>query len=222
MTYSKIALGVATLALAASAHADVAVTLDAGTTGIGAHLVVPMETYLNGRFGFNYLDHDRTDTAGNLEYAFKTKLQTYDILFDWYPMSPQFHLTAGLVYNNNQVRATAKPNGSGTYTINGTTYSASDFGTLAADIDYHKAAPYLGVGWGNALTPGRKWNLKIDIGAFLQGKPSTNLVALGCTTSTTICNKLTADTKAENVKLAEEFNSYRAYPVVRLSASYAF
>jgi hypothetical protein len=222
MTYSKIAVALAGLVLAASAQADVAVSVGAGTTGVGVHLVVPMETYLNGRFGINYLDHDRTDNAGNLEYNFKTTLQTYDILFDWYPLSPQFHVTAGLVYNNNQVRANARPNASGTYTINGTTYSSTDFTSLAADIEYHKAAPYLGVGWGNALTANRKWNLKLDVGAFIQGKPQTNLVALGCTTSTAICNKLTADTKAENAKLADDFNSYRAYPVVRLSASYAF
>jgi hypothetical protein len=222
MTYSKIAVAVAGLVLAASAQADVAVSLDAGTTGIGAHLVVPMETYLNGRFGVNYLNHRRDDRAGNLDYSFKTKLQTYDILFDWYPLSPMFHLTGGVVYNNNQVRATAKPNASGTYTINGTTYNASDFGSLAADVDYHKAAPYFGVGWGNALTAGRKLNFKIDVGAFIQGKPQTNLVALGCTTSTAVCSKLTSDTRAENAKLTEEFNSYRAYPVVRVSASYAF
>ena len=222
MKYSKSALVLAGLVLSPFAHADVAITLDAGSTGVGMHLVVPMETYLNGRFGANYLKHNRDERAGNLEYAFKTKLQTYDILFDWYPISPMFHLTGGIVYNNNQVRAVAKPNASGTFTINGTTYSSSDFTSLAADVDYHKAAPYLGVGWGNALSQGRRWNLKVDVGAFFQGKPQTNLVALGCTTSPTVCNKLTTDTRAENLKLTDEFNSYRAYPVVRISGSYAF
>jgi len=222
MKHLKFALAAAGLALATSAHADVAITLDAGTTGAGMHLVVPMETYLNGRFGANYLKHKRDERAGSIDYTFKTTLQTYDILFDWYPMSPMFHLTGGVVYNNNEVRAIAHPNASGAFTINGTTYSSTDITGVVADVDYHKAAPYLGVGWGNALTQGRRWNLKVDVGAFFQGKPQTNLIPLGCTGTAAFCGKLAADARAENIKLTEEFNSYRAYPVVRVSASYSF
>jgi hypothetical protein len=154
-------LAAAALLAAGAANAQVGVTADLGSTGVGFHVVVPMETYLNGRFGANYFRHDFDKTSDGVDYDIKGKLQTFDVLFDWYlTEGSSFHLTGGLVYNGNKFNAKAKPNGLGGFTLNGHAYSATDVGLLTGRIDYRKAAPYLGIGW-----PARRTGPRMSISA---------------------------------------------------------
>jgi hypothetical protein len=207
----------------AAAQADVGVTADLGTTGAGVHLVVPMETYLNGRFGINYLKHDFNKTSGTINYDVKGKLQTFDALFDWYLREGStFHLTGGVVYNGSKFDAKANPNALGKFTIHGMEYNAADVGLLTGRIDFRKASPYLGFGWGNALAPAKQWNVNADIGAFYQGAPNVKLVSIGCTTSNLVCNTVATDVAAERARLAADASTFKFYPVLRASVSYRF
>ena len=223
MFKKHIALAVAALLVSAAAGAQVGVTADLGSTGAGFHLVVPMETYLNGRFGVNAFHHDFNRTTNGVDYDIKGKLQTFDILFDWYLREgSSFHLTGGLVYNGNKFDATANPNQLGKFTLNGNTYSAADVGILSGRIEYRKAAPYLGIGWGNALAPARKWNVSADLGMFYQGKPNVQLASIGCTVSNAVCGALAKDVAAERVRLQDDADELKVYPVVRVSLGYRF
>jgi hypothetical protein len=225
LKYSALACA---LLLTGAAQAQVGITADLGSTGAGFHLVVPMETYLNGRFGVNGFHHDFDKTSNGVDYAIKGKLQTIDLLFDWYLRegSP-FHLTAGLVYNGNRFDATAKGSQLGKFTLNGTTYTAADVGILSGRIDYRKAAPYLGIGWGNALSSNGhrgagRWSFNTDLGAFFQGKPNVNLASTGCTTSKQVCDALVKDVAAERLRLADDMDGLKVYPVLRASLNYRF
>ncbi|MGI4721294.1 MAG: hypothetical protein ACRYGO_18670 [Janthinobacterium lividum] len=213
------------LAAGASAHAEIgaAVTADIGTTGAGFHLVVPMETYLNGRFGANYFQHDFDKRSGQVDYKVDGKLRTVDMLFDWY-IIPQsnFRLTGGIVYNGSRLTAVGKPGANGRFTFNGNTYTTADVGTLNGEVTFRRAAPYLGIGWGNALSPNKRWNVSTDIGVFQQGKARVNLVSLGCVTSNAVCNKLAGDVAVEEARLAEDASDFKLYPVLRASVSYSF
>jgi hypothetical protein len=216
------------LLMAAHAQADVAVTADLGTTGAGAHLVVPMETYLNGRFGVSYLKHDFNKSSGGINYDLKGKLQTVDILFDWYLReSSSFRLTGGLVYNGSAFDAKANADSLGKFKINGMEYSAADVGVLSGRVDFRKAAPYFGIGWGNALMSSKpqgagRWHLNADLGAFYQGRPNVKLASVGCTTSSLVCNTLVTDVAAERARLASDASSFRFFPVLRASLTYRF
>jgi hypothetical protein len=213
------------LLLAGAAQAQVGITADLGTTGAGFHLVVPMKSNLNGRFGANFLHHDFNKTSNQVDYAIKGKLQTFDVLFDWYVRegSP-FHLTGGLVYNGNRFDATATANQLGKFTLNGSTYTPADVGILSGRIDYRKAAPYLGIGWGNALAATTKahWSFNADLGAFFQGSPNVALASVGCTASATICDALAKDVAAERLRLKDDIDSFKVYPVLRASLNYRF
>lgn len=211
------------LLAAATAHADMAVTADLGTTGAGAHLVVPMETYLNGRFGVNYFNHDFNKRSGLVDYQMKGKLQTVDILFDWYVLdNSRFHLTGGVIYNGSSFDAVARPDAQGRYAINNEVYSGTDIGVLQGRIKFRKAAPYLGIGWGNPLDAGSRWQFNGDLGVFYQGNPDVHLVGLGCTTSKSVCSTLTNDVAAERLRLQDDLSKYKFYPVLRASVSYRF
>jgi hypothetical protein len=223
LKHTVLALAAGLLA-AASAQAQVGITADLGTTGAGAHLVVPMESNLNGRFGLNYFKHDFSRTSGSVNYDLKGKLQTVDVLFDWYVRdNSQFRLTGGLVYNGSKFDAFANPDGQGQFSLNGKTYTAADVGVLKGRVDFRKAAPYIGIGWGNALKQGgSRWQFSGDLGAFYQGKPNVNLVSIGCTTSNTVCKALAADVAAERASFEEDASSFKLYPVLRASLSYRF
>jgi hypothetical protein len=220
LKYSALA---SALLLTGAAQAQVGITADLGSTGAGFHLVVPMETYLNGRFGVNGFQHDFDRTTNGVDYAIKGKLQTIDVLFDWYLRegSP-FHVTGGLVYNGNRFDATAKGSQLGNFTLNGTTYTAADVGILSGRIDYRKAAPYLGIGWGNALSANGHWSFNTDLGAFFQGKPNVKLGSTGCTTSAAVCDALANDVAAERLRLADDVDALKVYPVLRASLNYRF
>jgi len=216
------AFGLAGLFAAGSACADVGVTADLGTTGFGAHISAPVQPALNARFGVNALHYSYDDSADGLDYDYKMKLQTVDALLDWFPSGGVFRLTAGLVYNGSKIDARAKPTAAGTYTINGTPYSTAAVGALNGKIDFRKFAPYLGLGWGNAVAKDKGWGFSADLGVLLQGRPRTSLTNTDCRLGVAQCDQLAADLAAETASLKEDTDSFRAYPVVRVGVSYKF
>jgi hypothetical protein len=211
------------LLLSAAAHADAGVSAELGSTGAGLHLVVPVQPGLNARLGANYLKHSLTQTSGSVDYDLKGKLQTADLLLDWYlRAASSFHLSAGLVYNGSSFDARARPNGAGQYTLNGSQYSASEVGILTGKVDFRKAAPYLGIGWGNALATTSHWNFSVDLGAFYQGKPNVSLASSGCTGADVVCSAIAQDVAAERARLQDDANAYKVYPVLRAGLAYRF
>jgi len=225
MSPKHIVIALATTFAAASAQAEIgmAVTADLGTTGAGFHIVLPMESTLNGRFGINYLQHDFDKRSGGVQYDAKAKLQTFDVLFDWYVLANSaFRLTGGVLYNGNEVTGRARADDDGLYRINGRRYTVADVGNLDADIDFQKAAPYIGIGWGNALTPNKRWNFNADLGAFYQGRAHVNLISRGCNTNQVTCLVLASDVNAEERRLTEELSDHKFFPVLRASVSYSF
>jgi len=223
MFLKQIALAATALLASTAAWAQVGVTADLGSTGAGFHLVVPMESDLNGRFGINYFKHDFSKSSSGIDYDVKGKLQSFDLLFDWYALGGnKFHLTGGLVYNGNRFDAVGKANALGQFKLNNNSYTAADVGVLSGHIDYRKAAPYLGIGWGNALAQSSRWNLNADLGAFYQGNANVKLTSIGCTTSQTVCQTLASDVAAVRESFGEDLNKFKVYPVLRASLSYRF
>ena len=221
---TRIPFSIAACLLASgAAQAQVGATLDLGSTGVGAHLVMPIAANLNGRLGMNYFKHDFTQRSGQVEYELDGKLQTVDALLDWYPRAGQkFRVTGGVVYNGSRFDAVAEPGGPGGFTLNGTRYSAADVGILVGKVDFRKAAPYLGIGWGNVLTTERGWSFGGDLGAFYQGKAKVHLRSEKCGLLSALCQRLAQDVAAEQARLAGDVSDNKVYPVIRASLSYRF
>jgi hypothetical protein len=208
---------------AGTAGAQVGITADAGSTGIGAHVVVPLAGTVDARFGANTFKHDFDKTSGLVDYDIKGKLQTVDALVDWHVIAgSSFRLTGGVVYNGNKFDARGKPNGAGTFTLNGHTYSAADVGILTGRIDFRKTAPYLGIGWGNELDTSARWTAGIDLGAFYQGKANVDLQSVNCAALTAACTALARDVALQRLRLADDMSDYLIYPVVRVAVGYRF
>lgn len=205
-----------------AAQAQVAASGDIGTTGLGLHASLPLQANLNARIGVNYLNHSYSTSTNSVNYDFKLKLRTLDALLDWFPMGGAFRVSGGIVYDGNKIDAVGKSNNNGTYTVNGNTYTAANAGTINGRIDFRKAAPYLGIGWGNALAHDKGWGFSSDIGVLFQGAPTTSLANSGCTLPSSQCAQLKTDVAAENARLNDKVNSFKAYPVLRAGVSYKF
>ena len=212
------------LLLASAAQAQVAVTADFGTTGFGAHLVAPLASTVNGRVGLNGGNFTISGSEGAVDYDIDARLRSVDFLIDWYVRdNSSFHLSAGLVYDGSKFDAKGKPNNGGGYTINGVNYRSADVGTLDGSLVYRKAAPYIGIGWGNAVKAAPGWNFTSDLGGFFRAKGEARLVSTGCTASTVACQALARDVALEQASFASQISDVpRIYPVLRVALSYRF
>lgn len=218
-----ICLGLAAALLSAQAQAQLAVTADLGTSGIGAHLVVPVTAQLHARFGAGVLRHTFDSSSKAIDYSVDGKLRSADALLDWFPLAGrQFRISAGVVYDGNRFDVTGKPS-AGQYLLNGVSYSAAAVGILEGAIDYSKLVPYLGIGFGNAITTSRGWGFGGDLGAYYQGKGKARLNSVGCSAGVAVCQAIASHVAVEEARLAEQLNDVpKVYPVLRASLSYRF
>ena len=201
--------------------AEIATTVDLGTTGLGLHLSTPLTTQLNARVGLNYANYSSDGHTSDVQYDFKLKLATADALLDYHPFAGAFRVTGGLVFNGNSIDVNARPNANGSYTINGRSYAAASVGQMKGEVEFRKTAPYLGIGWGNAVQAAG-WGFGVDLGVAFQGAPKTSLVNTGCASLAAVCTQIANDVAAENAKLADEVKDLKIYPVIRVGLSYRF
>lgn len=192
--------------------------LKAGTLGAGIEGTIGITKTINTRLGVNYFSYDTDETESNVDYEFDIELKTFSWLFDWHPGGGGFRITAGAFYNGNEFEAVGKPR-SGSYTIDDTTYPAAQVGTLKGEIDFDNFAPYVGIGYGNALSKDRKWNFVFDLGVMYQGEPDVTLTADGTASGNAVFQ---SELENERRQLESDIDDFEFYPVLFLGVSYKF
>jgi hypothetical protein len=106
----------------------------------------------------------------------------------------------------------------GNYTINGQTYTAAEVGSFDAEVDFNKAAPYFGIGYGRPINSGL--SLIFDLGVMSQGSPHSKITAT-CGTGPN-CTRLQNDAAAEQSKLDDSLHNFKYNPVISLGLAYTF
>ena len=198
--------------------ADTSLGLRVGTLGGGVELAHAFTETLGFRVSANGLHYNTTETYESVIYDSRLKLESGQLLLDWFPFSNNFRVSAGAMYNGNKYSLEGKPSAGGTFTINGKTYTSSEIGSLNGKVDFRKVAPYFGLGYGRPV--GRGLLLIGDLGVMFQGSPRTSLsVTCGATTS---CAQIQSDVAAEQNKLDDEMRNYRYYPVLSIGLAYVF
>ena len=223
MKQTSIGLGILlALSTMGAAHADTGMTVSLGTTGAGLHISTQVGPKMNLRFGVNGLSNSQEGNTDDVDYDFKLKLSTVDALVDYFPMDGAFRISGGITYNGNKIEVNGRPSAGGTFTLNDHVYPASVVGSLNGQANFRNVAPYIGIGWGNAVAKDKGWGLSSDIGVLVQGSPKTALSNRGCTASAPICAQIATDVAAENRALQDETSDFKAYPVLRVGVSYKF
>lgn len=214
------AVAVATLGVAGAAQAA-GVGLRAGTTGVGGDVGFSLMPTLSARIGYSGLSYSRDVDVTDVNYDGKLRLSNLNLMLDFSPLPGPFRVTGGLILNDNKVDVTGRPT-NGTYTLNGSTYSAAAIGSLSGEVKSgNRAAPYLGIGYGNVA--GFGVNFYFDLGVMFQGTPSASLsVSCGAAVSATQCSQVQSDVAAEQAKLQNEINGFKYYPVANVGVTIGF
>jgi hypothetical protein len=208
------------LAFPGLAPADTSLGLRGGTLGGGAELSYALSQRAAVRLNADGYTRKQTSTRDSIDYDMKLKLQTASLLGDWFPFANNFRISAGAMFNGNKFALNGKPSGPG-YTINGAFYPAAQVGSFDAAVDFNKAAPYFGIGYGRPINRGL--SLIFDLGVMSQGSPKSKIdVTCGSAASAAQCAQLKSDAQAEQSKLDDSLHNFKYYPVISLGLAYTF
>jgi hypothetical protein len=213
--------------LAGPARAETAISVNAGSLGIGVELDQSFSPYLDGRLGIHGGNlSERRHLVADIDYDATAESRTGTALLDWHPAASGFRLSGGVVYNGSRVDAESRIPDSGVYRIGNVDLPAAQIGRLRGRADFKNFAPYLGLGWGGPLAAHGRLGFTFDLGAFYQGAPDVTLTPVlpaGSPLNNSIGRALLAIAVAEEERRAEQdLSGYKYYPVLSLGLSYRF
>ncbi|MBI3899701.1 MAG: hypothetical protein HY308_15605 [Gammaproteobacteria bacterium] len=201
----------------ANAAGEFGLGVKAGTLGFGLEGIYSLSEQFNLRGGFNKYSHDGDEDASGIRYDGELDLQTAGLMLDWHPFSGTFRISIGIFNNQNEVTLTATPTSD--QTIGGSTFTASEIGTLSGKVEFKKTAPYLGIGWGNAVGKGNRFSFNFELGALFQGSADVTLSSDG-----TLADDSTyqAALRTEEQEAEDDLDDFKIYPVIAFGMSYRF
>ena len=210
------------LCLAASANAaDVGVYGTAGTVGIGGGIAGSFNPHLGARLGYTAFDYKVKDVeSSDLSFDGTAELGGVQALLDWYPFGGGFRISAGAM-QNAKFSATAKPLAS-TYTFDGVTYSTADVASARGTAEFDSIAPYLGLGFGRALSRDGRFAFTADVGVAFTGAADVRLDVTCVNSAAALCAQVQDDVAAEQAELQDDADQIEYWPVVALGVSYRF
>jgi hypothetical protein len=159
-------------------------------------------------------------------YDATAHLRTASALLDFHPGGGGFRLSAGAFYNDTRIDGNSLVPASGFYDLGGVPVPANQVGTLNGQIKFDPVVPYVGLGWGNAVGPGRHVRFAMDIGAMFQGKGKATLtpqIPAGSPLNSPVARAaLQVLLDREEGDIEHDVANYTVYPVVSIGVSYRF
>ncbi|HCF25946.1 MAG TPA: hypothetical protein DEV81_01690, partial [Cyanobacteria bacterium UBA11049] len=155
-----------------------------------------------------------------IKYDANLNLFSIAALGDWYPWkSNGFHLTTGLVYNNNRADGTGEISSSQTFNIGNKTFTVSQVEKLKGKVRYsNPIAPYIGIGYGNPVRKGSQLSFSIDVGVMFTGSPDVDLSSAREGQFAQLAQAI----KKEENRIKNDLDKFSVYPVLSLGVSYQF
>lgn len=200
------------------------VTPEISTLGIGASVTKSVSPNVNARVGLNAFKYGTDFEEENIEYEADLNLFNVSTLVDYYPWKKSgFRLTGGLVFNNINLSGEGKADDNQEFEFDGTTYNTNQIGSVDAKISLpNKVAPYLGIGWGNAVKPGNRFAFSLNLGLMFTGSPQVDLNANITENDPDIRRQIERDIEAEKDNIEDDISGIGIYPVLSIGASYHF
>lgn len=203
-----------------------AITPEISTLGVGATVTKSITPHINAKVGINGLGISRDVTVSNVDYKANLNLFNVSTLADYHPWkNGGFRLTGGLVFQDNNIEGTGKAKNGGKININGVDYdTTTQLTSVKAKVSLgNSVAPYLGIGWGNAVKPGKHWGFSTSLGVMFAGSPKVVLTPeFGPGATPDLKEKINNNIEAERKKQESDLNWLNIYPVFSLGVSYQF
>lgn len=216
------------LALGLSSNAQIfdnhQVGVNVGTLGAGIEYSSSFNEMFALRTGFNTFSYSDSLTESGIKYDADLDLQTISLILDYHPFENGFRLSAGAMYNGNELKVKGKPDGSGDIEINDVTYDSTQVGQVDGQVDFNTFAPYAGIGYSSSKTKSSGFSFNTEIGAMFQGSANAKLTAT-CGPALIArggCDTLKSDLVAEEKQLNDELSDFDIYPVVTVGFGYKF
>ncbi len=208
----------------------------AGTLGIGGQVAVRVLRPLNIRAGFSGLGLGYNFNNDGIAYGARLRLEGAPVTADFFFFHGMHVSGGGLLYNGTRITGTAAVSSAQTFTLNSVTYESSAASPVAGTVgvNFRKAAPLLGFGFGNLVPRGhRHWSITSDFGVAFTGSPNAalSLTGLACTAPNTAgptCLNVATNASIQSNVVAEQgsVNSklkfFKIYPIFSLGFGYAF
>ncbi|MCM0593759.1 MAG: hypothetical protein KA716_27585 [Gloeotrichia echinulata DEX184] len=206
-----------------------AITSEVSTLGFGASVTKSVTPNLNARLGLNYFSTGIDVKNTDVTYKSDVNLFNVSTVVDYHPWKNSgFRVTGGLVFNDNNVEGNAKLNSGQKVTIGNQTFDSNQLGEIKSKISFpNSVAPYLGIGWGNAVKPGQRFGFSVNLGVMFPGSPQVDITGSANSTlpvaqRTLIQNQLNSAIPQEKAKLENDLDWLNFYPVFSLGLSYQF
>lgn len=186
--------------------------LEIGTTGAGGSFAWRFADHWGVRTGFDYLQfYDSGMAIKDLSYDATIRLMSEPLTLDIYPWTKHsFHISVGLMFNQNSLTGTAEDTG--------VILPPERVGTLNLDIEQQPVNPYLSIG-GNFLYFDRAhhWTLGGELGVVYTGDPQVSLTRSGPPSPL-----MDAALRTEQSRIEDYADQFRWWPVIKLMVTYSF
>ncbi len=212
------AAAMATMGGAAEAGERAAVSVNAGTLGVGGDVQIRAHHFLVLRAGGHFLDFGVDDTFDGVNYDIDVGGSNAFLTADIHPMRNGFFLSAGVVYGDKTVDLLATPEAF--LEIGNIVVTQEQVGELTGAAELREAAPFFGLGYDSALYHPGRFGFSVMLGAALTGEPDFALSSEGGTLSDDPLFLEQLAIEEENVR--ESIDDFSVYPVARVGFSVSF
>lgn len=187
-----------------------------GTLGIGARVAAPLGSRINLRGGIDFQPVGIEVTVEDVKFNVELPSPTVTAVFDLYPSESGFRLSAGALYFGRSPGLEGTP--AEDVEFGDSVYTPAQVGTVSSSLGTSRFAPYLGLGWGNAVEPG--FGFVLDLGIAYHGKPQLSFETTGPMSSDP---RFRMDLDAEAESANEDMpGAASVYPILNLGFSYGF
>lgn len=210
------------------------VVAKASMLGIGGDVGASITPFFNVRGGFNGLSLSHGFNNSGIHYDGTLRFRSVEALVDITPLRDWFHISPGvLVYNGNQINATATVPGGQNFDLGGASFKSSTADPIHGTglLAVNKTAPIVMFGFGNPIPHSHHFTIVQDFGVVFQGTPKTtlNLAGTACDAVTGLAcvNAATdptfqAQVKAEQDKINKDTSIVKFYPVASIGIGIRF
>jgi hypothetical protein len=153
------------------------ITAKVSTLGLGLDLTYGIMDKLNARFNINGGSLSADGEQDGINYKGNLNLQSIGGLLDFHPTGGGFRLSAGIFNNSNEVDLDSSSVNEDAK-IGDISYDISA-AKVNTNVSFKSSAPYLGIGWGNAVDKKSKFSINTDLGVLFQGTPIIKMKATG-------------------------------------------
>jgi len=206
------------------------VAVKLGLNGVGFDVATPLiHQWLNLRSGASFFSYSpSTITSKGLNINGTLTLQNAATVVDFFPFHGRFRISGGMTtYNNNHLAATLSVPSGKSISLGGTDYYSDPKNPLTGTgllTLGGKTAPRLTIGTGNMLPKKGRLTFQSELGVEFISRPTVTyaFTGNGCTTAAaTDCGPVKqSDVQAEQVKLQNDLNDLRYYPVISFGLAY--